>query len=240
MDHAAILLAAGRGSRMAETVPDKVLAPLAGKPVIAWSIEAFARSGLFREIVVVHREDVSREELRQVIDQTEAGELRFSFVKGGEERQESVYNGLFHASLEAELIFIHDAARPLVTEEALKRLHHAALQDGAAVLAHRVVDTIKQVAPQKRPSLRKRRLKNIDRSRLWAMETPQAFKASLILEAYRQLRLQNLKVTDDTAAATAAGHRVTLVESLFENPKITRPGDLELAAFLLQARGFTV
>jgi 2-C-methyl-D-erythritol 4-phosphate cytidylyltransferase len=134
-------------------------------------------------------------------------------------------------------VFIHDCARPLVQVDALRRVFDAVQRDGAACLAHRVTDTIKQL-PKAVPDARRRRLKTIDRARLWAMETPQAFSLPVIAGAYREIQRRRLVVTDDAAALErVTRRRVTLIENLHPNPKITQPTDLAYAEFLLAAGG---
>ncbi len=235
MSHAALLLAAGRGSRMAGAVADKVLAPVGGRAVFAYSVEAFAASGCVGHLVVVYRDAEQKAALEAVLADCELGCLSVDWVPGGAERQNSVYAGLSALPCPTELVFIHDAARPLITPEQIARLEKAAQQDDAAVLAHRVVDTIKQVDGTDK-SCERARLTDLERSRLWAMETPQVFKSTLIREAYEQLRAEQRTVTDDTAAVSALGHGVTLVENREPNPKVTTPGDLAYVAFLLQNR----
>ena len=142
-------------------------------------------------------------------------------VRGGKERQDSVSAAL--AALPGDIghVFIHDCARPLIRPEQLVALHKIVRRSRAVVLAHRVTDTIKE----KRPG---GRLRTVDRSRLWAMETPQVFSRDLIERAYAQVSSRRIKVTDDAAAVEALGHPVELLENPHPNPKLTSPQDLAL------------
>jgi 2-C-methyl-D-erythritol 4-phosphate cytidylyltransferase len=233
---AAILLAAGRGSRMRGAVDDKVLAPLAGRPVFAWSLAAFAAAGIVDSYVVVFRDEPQRRRLAAVFRRSEARACKFTWVRGGAERQHSVANAL--AALPASIahVYIHDCARPLVHPDSLRTLSAALQRDGAACLAHRVTDTIKRLPPGA-PDAVRRRLRTIDRTRLWAMETPQAFARTLITEAYRAVHRRKLAMTDDASALElATRHGVTLVEHPHPNPKLTTPADLAWAEFLLRER----
>ena len=109
--------------------------------------------------------------------------------------------------------------------------------DRAAVLAHRVTDTIKQVPPRAGAKLRRLKLKDLNRETLWAMETPQAFARELIVKAYEKVRAKKARVTDDIAAAALLGHPATLVENPCPNPKLTHPEDFAWAELLLGRLG---
>lgn len=234
MSNAVIFLCGGSGTRMRGRVADKVLAPLGGQTVFRHSVQAFAASGLIGQAVVVYRDEEQRTALAAELDAVDHG-WDLEWAPGGKERQDSVFNGLAAASLLVDYVFIHDCARPMIRPETLHALHKAVIADGAAVLARRVSDTIKRAAgSMKNP--RARRLKDVPRSNLWAMETPQVFHREAILEAYRRLRFDNESVTDDTAAYSREGHRVTLVENPHPNPKLTTPADLPYLEFLLQQK----
>jgi 2-C-methyl-D-erythritol 4-phosphate cytidylyltransferase len=150
---------------------------------------------------------------------------------GGAERQDSVYNALHIQPPSCTHVLIHDSARPLVSIKSIRALHRAAIRDRAAVLAHPVVDTIKRIADAKQ--LNQTELEDLERSRLWAMETPQAFALPEILKAYKHVRINNLHITDDTAAAASIGLKTTLVPNDTPNIKMTTPEDLSYAAWLL-------
>lgn len=232
---AALFLCAGSSTRMSGRVGDKILAHLAGRPVVSYSMEAFRKSGMVDCVVVVHRDDEQRQFLEIAFNQCDTSGIEILWSQGGKERQDSVFNGLAEIPLDRDYAFIHDCARPLITPDLIRRLHAAVLEDKAAVLAHRVTDTIKKVSATRRTT-RCRTLRDVPRSSLWAMETPQVFERELILDAYRRIRYDRNSVTDDTAAATLMGHKVTLIENTEPNPKLTVPADLEIIEYLLSRR----
>ena len=217
---AAILLAAGSGRRMQGTVTDKVLAPLAGRPVFAHSAAAFITSGIADYYVSVYRDQ------RQMMALSAYAPTPSVLVRGGRERQDSVINALAVLPADIALVFIHDCARPLIRPEQLGALHKIVRREDAVVLAHRVTDTVKEHNDRAR-------LRTLDRSRLWAMETPQVFARDLIVRAYARVQARGLRITDDAAAVEQLGHPVALLENPHPNPKLTTPADLAYLEFLL-------
>lgn len=232
--NAAILLCAGTGKRMQGIVFDKILTPMAGIPVVCHSINAFIRSATVDQFTLVYRDEAQQEAIAQALTQSQLNGQQVTWTLGGAERQDSVYHALLDLSPPIENVFIHDCARPLIHPHTLKHLLQAVQQDKAAVVAHRVTDTIKQAGSPTKTA--KRHLQDVPRADLWAMETPQAFNRELITAAYRHIRANRLHVTDDTAAASQQGHPVTLVENPFPNPKLTVPADLEYLEFLFFKR----
>ncbi len=218
---AAILLAAGSGSRMQGTVTDKVLAPLAGRPVFAHSAAAFMQSAVADLYVVVYRDQ------RQMMELSAYTPTPSVLVHGGRERQDSVMNALSALPADIEHVFIHDCARPLVRPEQLVALHKIVRREHAVVLAHRVTDTIKEHRGDGR-------LRTLDRARLWAMETPQVFSRELIVRGYGRVARLGRHITDDAQAVEMLGHPIALLENSHPNPKLTTPADLAFLAFLLR------
>jgi 2-C-methyl-D-erythritol 4-phosphate cytidylyltransferase len=223
MRNAAILLAAGSGRRMQGIVTDKVLAPLAGKPVFAHSVAAFLESGVADFYAIVYRDQ------RQMTELSAFAPTPSVFVHGGRERQHSVANALEALPADIGHVFIHDCARPLIRAEQLVALLKIVQIENAAVLAHRVTDTIKQHSGNGR-------LKTVDRTNLWAMETPQVFTRELITRAYARVMEKELSITDDAAAVEGLNHAVALLENPHPNPKLTTPADLAYLEFMLNAR----
>jgi 2-C-methyl-D-erythritol 4-phosphate cytidylyltransferase len=217
---AAILLAAGSGRRMQGAVADKILAPLAGRPVFAHSVAAFLESNVADYYVIVVRDQA------QSIALSAYAPTPAQFVIGGKERQDSVQNALAVLPADIAYVFIHDCARPLVRVDQLVGLHKVVRKEDAVVLAHRVADTIKKHSDSGH-------LKNLDRDRLWAMETPQVFARELVAEAYAKVAKKKLRVTDDAAAVESLNHPVALLENSHPNPKITTPADLAYVEYLL-------
>jgi 2-C-methyl-D-erythritol 4-phosphate cytidylyltransferase len=207
----AILVAAGSSQRMGF---DKLAALLNGKPVIQHTLDAFLACDEISEILVI-----CPPERFELLDQS-------TFTKpvrridGGSERHLSVANGLVAVSPNAELIAIHDAARPLVSQADILATIAAAKTHGAASLARRVTETLK------RSDNDGFTLSPVSRENLWFIETPQIFRADLIRSAYEHVLKENLSVTDETSALEAISLKTQLIASTSPNPKITTPADL--------------
>jgi len=217
---AAIIVAAGRGERMGGV--DKMFAPLAGKPVLAWVVDAFQKCNLIDQIVIVLAED-DLEKGKELVK--ERGWSKVTDVcPGGEERQQSVTAGLSRLK-DCHWVVIHDGARPLVTEDLIRNGLKAAKESGAAVAAVPVTDTIKLAGDdwfvQGTPP----------RRNLWLVQTPQVFRFDIITEAHR--RAEGM-ATDDASLVERLGYRVKLYMGSYDNIKITIPSDLALAEILVQ------
>lgn len=221
---AAILLAAGSSRRMGDTVADKILAPLAGKPVFAHSAATFLRSGVIDFFVVTYRDQA------QMVSLSAYAPTPAVFVRGGTERQDSVAAALAELPDDISHVFIHDCARPLLREEQLVALYQIVRKEHAVVLAHRVTDTIKEHRGEGR-------LRTLERRNLWAMETPQVFARDLICRAYARVAARGRRITDDAAAVELLQHPVALLENPHPNPKLTTPADLPYLEFLLSKFG---
>ena len=232
MSSIAILLAAGSGQRMQGQVEDKILAPINGQPALVYSLKAFARSCVIDSYLIVYRDEAQKKAIEAVIATYSLDPLKIQFVLGGAERQLSVVNALNAAGENHDYVFIHDCARPCIHYEAIKNVYLAAQEDQAASLAHPVVDTIKRI--EAAGGLRKLSLEDLDRSRVWAMETPQAFAFKNILKAYQNVIKNKLTITDDTAALATIGLKTTLVPNKHPNPKLTTPIDLAYIEHLLK------
>jgi len=217
---AAILLAAGSGRRMGASVDDKVLAPLAGRPVFTYSAAAFAASGIADFYAVVYRD---RAQLTVLAAHAPTPSV---LVKGGRNRQDSVMNALAELPSDIDYVFIHDCARPLIRPEQLRALHKIVRRESAVILAHRVADTIKE----RREGDRFRTLK---RDALWAAETPQVFSRELIVRAYQRVAARELLVTDDASAVELLKHPIAILENPQPAPKLTTPADLAWLEFLI-------
>ncbi len=222
----AVIVAAGSARRM-EGI-DKVLAPLGELPVLVHTLYAFQDCPAVGEIVVVTREDLLVEVGRICKDFT--FDKVTKVVVGGEERIHSVQAGLREVSPEAELIAIHDGARPLVTQEVIQEAVSAAAFTGAAAPAIPLTDTIKRGSEG-------RTAETVDRDTLWAVQTPQVFEAGLIRGAVQKALDDGEPLTDDCGAVERLGMPVTLTRGSRENIKITTPLDLIVGEAILQARG---
>jgi 2-C-methyl-D-erythritol 4-phosphate cytidylyltransferase len=223
--NSAILVAAGKGTRMGAGV-DKLFLEVAGRPVVAHTWQRFEDAKCIGEIILVVRDGMQPAfaELAAKYDFKKP----FRIVAGGAERQDSVWNGLEALSAAAEVVAIHDAARPCVSGELIGATVKCAAESGAAVAAQPVTDTIKESADGKLIE------RTLDRSRLWAVQTPQTFRVGVIHRAIAAARARKLSLTDDTAACELIGQPVRLVSCLTPNPKVTVPGDLPLVEALLR------
>lgn len=222
--HSAVIVAAGKGTRMGGST-DKLFLSACGEPVIAHTWRRFDQSPSIDEVVLVIRED-RESEFRAVADRIGLT-TPYQFVWGGAERQDSVWNGIVATDPASDLVVVHDGARPCVTEGIIASCLEVASRVGASVAGHRVADTLKSATSDQRID------RNVDRSRLWAVQTPQVFRRDIILKAMRHVRDQGLQVTDDTAACESIGQSVALVESESPNPKVTVKADLPFVEWLL-------
>lgn len=223
----AIIVAAGSSRRMGF---DKLFADLAGHPVLWYSLKAFQESEEIDRIVIVTRED----RMDEVEKLTAAGKFDkvTRIVAGGEERHISVWNGLQVLQEDcADYVAIHDGARPLTTPGLIQACIEMAYEHGAACCASPIPDTVK------RASVDQMVKESVERTGLWAMQTPQVFSASLILQAYAQLMARHEMVTDEVSAVQKLGKKIALLKSEDWNFKITFPHDLELAEHVLALRG---
>ena len=221
----AVIVAAGSARRM-EGI-DKILAPLGELPVIVHTLYAFQDCPAFDEVVVVTREDLLVEISRLCKDYRLDKVTKV--VVGGTERIHSVRAGLREVNPAAELIAIHDGARPLVTREVLEEAVARAWATGAAAPAIPVTDTIKREDNGLT-------VETVDREHLRAVQTPQVFEAGLIRAALEKAVQDGEALTDDCAAVERLGMKVSLTAGSRENIKITTPFDLLLGEVILEAR----
>lgn len=221
----AIIVAAGRGTRMGSGVA-KLFLELAGKPVIAHTWRRFEEAAGVDDIVLVVRPE-SRDAFREVAER-EGFRKPWRWADGGAERQDSVWNGLQAASQGTEVVAIHDGARPCVQPEVIEEALEAARLHGAAVVASRLTDTIKESDDGEVVS------RHLDRNRLWAVQTPQAFRLEVIKRALEAARREDVVFTDDTAACDLIRQPVHLVATPRPNPKVTTPDDLPAVESLLR------
>ena len=221
----AIIVAAGDSRRMGF---DKLVATIAGRPVIAHTIHAFDRAGSVGEIIVVARED-RLNEIKAIVRDGNFKKVH-SIIPGGKRRQDSVRAGLDHLGTDAKYIAVHDAARPLITAGQIARVFEQARIHAAASLAEPISDTLKYADTEFFVT------SAVDRHQLYAMQTPQVFERQLIEEAYRAVYAENVSVTDEVSAVERLGHRVILVPNKDLNFKVTYPRDLALAEFVLKQR----
>ena len=230
----AIIVAAGSSQRMGF---DKLFADLGGRPVLVWSVSAFQACPEVDGLVIVAQPE-KEPALREMARHWQWTKLR-AIVPGGAQRHLSVWNGLQNVASwaarstpdEERFVAVQDAARPLVTPGMIGRCLDAARAGGAACCASPVTDTLKRADGQQRIEA------SIDRTNLWAMQTPQIFRLADLQRAYQDVIEAGLTITDEASALDRMQQPVTLVHSGDFNLKITYPEDLDLARHLLARRG---
>lgn len=223
----AIVLAAGQSKRMNSRIQKQFL-EIDHRPVLYYSLECFQKSPLIQDIILVTGEEMISYCKKEIVE-------RYNFTKvtkviaGGKERYDSVYQGLL-ACEDCDYVFIHDGARPFVTEAMLERGVFGVQETGACAIGMPSKDTIKisdkEGVVQSTP----------DRSRVWSVQTPQIFAYSLIRSAHESLRRKDMTgVTDDAMVVEQeSGVRIRLVEGSYQNIKITTPEDLDIAETFLK------
>jgi 2-C-methyl-D-erythritol 4-phosphate cytidylyltransferase len=226
---AAVIVAGGTGERFG-SANGKQLAPVLGRPVFAWSIGAFESVEAIETIVIVcHPERIA--EYSAVIGGLDL-KTPHVLVAGGATRQQSVAAGLDAVPPSAEMIIVHDGARPLVTpvvvSDVLDRLA-AEPQAAGVIVGHPCVDTLKEVSAGAVVS-------TPDRGRYWSVQTPQAFRAPALREAYDRATREGSCGTDDSALVERVGGAVLVIEGPRDNIKVSLPEDLPLVEAVLRQR----
>ena len=222
----AILVAAGTGQRLGAAVP-KAYVPLAGRSPLAWTIEAFREAAIFTEIVIVAgKDDLNRAEA--IVPPH--GKIRWRVVPGGARRQDSVRLGLIALSHDVDLVAVHDAARPLVSPDLIRRLVTVAARSGAATAVLPAADTVHQVDSGGTI------VSTPPRTLLRLAQTPQVFRRDLLVQAHERAILDQRGETDDAALVAVLGHPVSVEPGEQSNRKITSPEDLAFAEAFLSRR----
>lgn len=219
-----IIPAAGQGKRFGAGI-NKAFISLAGKTILERTVAAFSGLPEVREIIIVIAPDELDEIKRQVKFYPRQDIIKA--VAGGSERQYSVENALAAIRDDAEIVLIHDGARPLISRRVIHQVIKAVRDNSAAIVAVPVKDTIKVVDSGGFVT------STPVRSELWAVQTPQGFKRSLLIQAYKKAREENFLGTDDSSLVERLGIPVKIVPGEYENIKITTPEDLPIAKMIL-------
>ncbi|MGE4384682.1 MAG: 2-C-methyl-D-erythritol 4-phosphate cytidylyltransferase [Endomicrobiaceae bacterium] len=220
MNLAVIIVAAGSGKRFGSKQPKQFLL-LNKKPMFVWSVMAFKKIKECCQIILV----VSKEKIREMEKYKKM--YGIDVVCGGKERFNSVKNGL-NIVKDADFVAVHDAARPLITENIIKEILLSAEENGGAIAAAPAKDSIKLSINGKNLT------KSLNRKNIWLAQTPQIFKKSMLDKAYSSKI--PLTVTDDAQLVEKTGKKVSLVNSGYENFKVTEPLDFKLAEIILKKR----
>jgi len=224
----ALVPAAGRGLRMGGSVPKQYLS-IGGEPLIVQSLRTLQAAPVVGQIILaVPSADIEYCQHEIV--------LRHRFTKvtkvvaGGAERQDSVRHALAQVPSDTDIVLIHDAVRPFVTQRMIEEVVAASWKEGAAIIALPMRDTVKQVRTDGMIE------RTVDRTPLWLAQTPQAFRRDWIETAHRNAHAEGVRATDDAFLVEWLGHLVAVVEGSGENIKVTRPEDLVIGEAILASR----
>lgn len=224
MDYQVIIPAAGLGKRMGAD-GNKLLLELEGRPIILHTLDVFLQDQHCEKIILVIN---SADKAFFDLHLRGKPEPKITLTFGGQERQDSVFKGL-KAATPNGVILVHDGARPFVNKEVIKRLVLTAGETGAAIAAVPVKDTIKKTEAF-------HVVETIDRSSLWQVQTPQAFRFSILQEAHLEARNTGFLGTDDASLVERMSRPVQIVQSDYDNIKLTTPEDLYFAAAIIKKR----
>ena len=219
----AIILAAGKSERMGAGT-DKAFLSLVAKPVVAWSLIAFERCAEIDRIVLVVRKDqiLASKAVVKMFGISKIDKI----VAGGTKRSDSVQAGLAACDSDTRYVVIHDGARPLITSDVIAEVVKTVKRTPAVTVGRKLVDTVKRVEKGTVVA------ETIDRSKVWSVQTPQAFQFRILRDAYA--KLESKDVTDDCQVVELAGETVKIVENNKPNLKITTVEDLQVAGALLK------
>ena len=220
-----VVVAAGRGERFGDA--GKILASVCGRPVLAWVLDAMQAASSVRDVVIVHG-DHTEAAINALLASGPWTKVA-ALVPGGDQRQISMANGVGAVAGDLEVVLVHDAARPLVTPSLIDMCAERARQTGAAILATPLSDTVKRVEDGMV-------IDTLDRSALWAAQTPQGFVKERMLELREAAIAGDIAFTDEASLAEALGWPVSIVRGDRLNIKITHPEDLDVVDALLHQR----
>jgi 2-C-methyl-D-erythritol 4-phosphate cytidylyltransferase len=225
MTYQVIIPAAGQGKRMGAG-RNKLFLEIKGIPVLIYTLQVFEEDEQCIGIVLVINPE-EEQELQSLLKQYQIKKV-IDLVPGGKERQYSVYHGV--RAIEGNgIVLVHDGARPFIDHQQISQLVSAAETVGASVLAVPLKDTVKKVEDGKVSE-------TIDRSSLWAIQTPQAFRLSLLRKAHEKAEAEDFLGTDDASLVERIGYDVIIVEGNYDNIKLTTQEDLYFAEAIIQKR----
>ncbi len=213
---------------MGSAVPKQFML-LGGLPLLVHSLRVLQASPVVSEIILAVPESDRHSCQADIVLRYELTKVS-QVVAGGVQRQDSVRHALQTAGDDLDVVLVHDAVRPFLTEDMIQRVVARAREVGGAIVAIPMRDTVK-VASEDMLIQR-----TIDRQQLWLAQTPQAFRASLLREAHDKARAEGVHATDDALLLERYGHTVAIVEGRADNIKVTRPEDLPIGEAILAAR----
>ena len=224
----ALIAAAGKGSRMGAREKKPYLI-LGGKPILAYTLSEFEKCSLIDETILVVSENEIEYSRGSIVEAFKFKKVS-KVVAGGLKRQDSVWEGLKALKNYYELVMVHDGVRPFISQEILEKSIHETANHGATVVAVPVKETIKMVSEKAEV------LETMDRSRVWAIQTPQTFKYDILKKAYEEAAKDGFYGTDDASLVERLGIKVKIIPGSYENIKITTPEDLALGEAILKRR----
>ncbi len=222
----AIIAAAGMSNRMGSRINKQFIA-IDGKPILAHTLDKFQKCKYIDEIILVSKEEEIEYCQKEIIKKYKFNKVR-KIVKGGRERQDSIYNGLLALDERTNIVISHDGARPFVKIENIVDSIEGVINHKACVIGIPVKDTIKVVDSEDDV------FTTPNRATLWAAQTPQAFYRDIIMSSYLKAIEDDYRGTDDSSIVERTGQRVKMIMGSYENIKITTPEDLLLGESLIK------
>ncbi|NLV89382.1 MAG: 2-C-methyl-D-erythritol 4-phosphate cytidylyltransferase [Tissierellia bacterium] len=223
-----IIAAAGMSNRMGSKINKQFIA-VGGKPILAHTIEKFERSRYIDEIILVAKEEEIEYCRKEIVKKYKFKKVT-NIIRGGKERQDSVYNGILALNEKSDIVLVHDGARPFVKLENIEDGIKGVEKYGACVIGVPVTDTIKVVGEDNVISNTPRR------DLLWAAQTPQCFFKEILIKGYEKALSDGYLGTDDSSIVERVGYDVKMIMGSYENIKITTPEDIILAESLIKER----
>ena len=220
-----IMPSAGIGKRMQSDISKQYI-EMDGKPILAHTIDRFNRCKYIDEIILVVKEDDVDYCINEIVEKYEFSKVK-EIVVGGTERYNSVYNGLCEVNKKCDIVLIHDGVRPFIDEKNIVDGIENVIKFGACAIGVPVKDTIKVVNESGDI------VDTPNRSRLWAVQTPQCFRYDIIYKAHNEYNENYGNITDDSMLVEKLGHKVKMIKGSYNNIKITTPEDLEFAKVIL-------
>lgn len=214
-----VIVAAGTGSRMKMGI-NKQFIKLNGKEIIVHTIEKFYNNKNIQDIVVVIKKEEEEFFKTEIIDKYNLSNIKIAY--GGNERQDSVYNGLKSLNQLCEVVLVHDGARPFISDAIIENCIDEAKKHKAIIVGVPVKDTIKVVNDESEV------VDTPQRSSLWSVQTPQSFDYKLLVKSYEEAFEDGFYGTDDAMLVERIGHKVKLIEGSYNNIKITTQEDLAI------------
>ncbi len=227
-----IIAAAGMSNRMGSKI-NKQFIVIDNKPILAHTIEKFEACKYVDEIVVVSKEN-EVEYCRKEIVRKYGFRKVTNIIKGGKERQDSIYNGIMALNERTDIVLTHDGARPFVRMESIIDGIKGALEFGACVIGVPLKDTIKVIEEENKVH------HTPNRDLLWAAQTPQCFKINLLKEGYEYAISEGILGTDDSSLVEKKGYPVKMIMGTYDNIKITTPEDLVVAESIVKDKTLSI